>query len=565
MQDADKPSAGLSSIISSPDHIDAASKIFDRLKELTNQSAVVIKKNCIRDGKLDGERLDRFQNGCYELAFCEAEIVAARAALNYAKNQQGNALVRQAVLMFCAETIKSVLNRFLSSGTDMGVHRKKAQAIYDDPQVLELLDFYSMASSMAHLGANIIAEDITQLPSSLDEEKNLIRDTFYRFANDVVAPLAEEIHRDDTDIPEEIIRSAAELGCFGTCIPERFGGLQPNDHSDSLNMIVVTEELSRASLGAAGSLITRPEIAARALLAGGTEAQQQKWLPPLAAGEMLCAISITEPNTGSDVAAVSLKATPTTGGWLLNGSKTWCTFAGRSELIVVLARTNPDASLGYKGLSMFLLEKPAYAGKEFKYEQEVGGTLTGKAIATLGYRGMHSFDLFFEDYFVPGENLVGEEEGEGKGFYYTMAGFSGGRLQTAARATGVMQAAFESALSYAKDRQAFGKSVADFQLTQIKLARMLATITACRQLSYEVAELMDKGEGQMEASLVKLFACRAAEWITREAMQIHGGMGYAEESAVSRYFVDARVLSIFEGAEEVLALKVIARELIENA
>jgi (2S)-methylsuccinyl-CoA dehydrogenase len=565
VQDADKPSAGLSSIISSPDHIDAASKIFDRLKELTNQSAVVIKKNCIRDGKLDGERLDRFQNGCYELAFCEAEIVAARAALNYAKNQQGNALVRQAVLMFCAETIKSVLNRFLSSGTDMGVHRKKAQAIYDDPQVLELLDFYSMASSMAHLGANIIAEDITQLPSSLDEEKNLIRDTFYRFANDVVAPLAEEIHRDDTDIPEEIIRSAAELGCFGTCIPERFGGLQPNDHSDSLNMIVVTEELSRASLGAAGSLITRPEIAARALLAGGTEAQQQKWLPPLAAGEMLCAISITEPNTGSDVAAVSLKATPTTGGWLLNGSKTWCTFAGRSELIVVLARTNPDASLGYKGLSMFLLEKPAYAGKEFKYEQEVGGTLTGKAIATLGYRGMHSFDLFFEDYFVPGENLVGEEEGEGKGFYYTMAGFSGGRLQTAARATGVMQAAFESALSYAKDRQAFGKSVADFQLTQIKLARMLATITACRQLSYEVAELMDKGEGQMEASLVKLFACRAAEWITREAMQIHGGMGYAEESAVSRYFVDARVLSIFEGAEEVLALKVIARELIENA
>jgi (2S)-methylsuccinyl-CoA dehydrogenase len=166
---------------------------------------------------------------------------------------------------------------------------------------------------------------------------------------------------------------------------------------------------------------------------------------------------------------------------------------------------------------------------------------------------------------VPAENLVGEKDGEGKGFYYTMAGFSGGRLQTAARATGVMQAAFESALSYAQERQVFGKSVADFQLTQIKLARMLATITACRQLSYEVAESMDRGEGQMEASLVKLFACRAAEWISREAMQIHGGMGYAEESAVSRYFVDARVLSIFEGTEEVLALKVIARGLIEKA
>ena len=550
---------------STPDHIEVASSLFDRLQELTDESVTVIKANCTRDGKLQAERLDRFQNGCYELAFCEAEIAAARATLNYVSKHRDKGLVRGIVLMFCADTLKSVLNRFLSYGTDLGVHRKRAQAIYDDPQTLEFLDFHSWAPTAAGLGACIVEENITALPSSLNEEKQLVRDTFSRFADEVVAPLAEEIHRKDTDIPEQIIKAAAELGCFGTCIPERFGGLQPDDHSDSLSMIVVTEELSRGSLGAAGSLITRPEIAARALLAGGTGVQQQKWLPPLASGEMLCAISISEPNTGSDVAAVSLKAKPVDGGWLLNGSKTWCTFAGRSELIVLLARTNPDTSLGYKGLSMFLLEKPAYAGKEFEYQQETGGTLTGKAIATLGYRGMHSYDLFFEDFFVPAENLVGEKDGEGKGFYYTMAGFSGGRLQTAARATGVMQAAFESALSYAQERQVFGKSVADFQLTQIKLARMLATITACRQLSYEVAESMDRGEGQMEASLVKLFACRAAEWISREAMQIHGGMGYAEESAVSRYFVDARVLSIFEGTEEVLALKVIARGLIEKA
>jgi (2S)-methylsuccinyl-CoA dehydrogenase len=178
---------------------------------------------------------------------------------------------------------------------------------------------------------------------------------------------------------------------------------------------------------------------------------------------------------------------------------------------------------------------------------------------------MHSYDLFFEDYFLPAENLVGEEQGEGKGFYYTMAGFAGGRIQTAARATGVMQAAFESALSYAKQRQVFGKAVSDYQFTQVKLTRMLATLTAARQFSYAVAELMDAGAGQMEASLVKLFACRAAEWLSREAMQIHGGMGYAEETTVSRLFVDARVLSIFEGAEEVLAIKVIARELIERA
>ena len=302
-------------------------------------------------------------------------------------------------------------------------------------------------------------------------------------------------------------------------------------------------------------MITRPEIAARALLAGGTESQQKQWLPRLASGEMLCAISITEPNTGSDVAAVSLKATPTEGGWLLNGSKTWCTFAGRSELIVVLARTNPDTTLGYKGLSIFLIEKPSYPGHQFEYVQSAGGKLTGNAIPTLGYRGMHSY----------AENLVGGKEGEGKGFYYTMAGFSGGRIQTAARATGLMQAAFEKAVGYANERLIFDQALSEFQLTQIKLARMLATITACRQFSYAVARQLDQGQGQMEASLVKLFSCRAAEWITREALQIHGGMGYAEESAVSRYFVDARVLSIFEGAEETLALKVIARELIARA
>lgn len=262
---------------------------------------------------------------------------------------------------------------------------------------------------------------------------------------------------------------------------------------------------------------------------------------------------------------MQLRATPVEGGWLLNGSKTWCTFAGRSELLLVLARTDPDRSSGYRGLSLFLTEKSAYPGHTFKHQQKSGGTLTGRAIATLGYRGMHSYDLFFEDFFVPADNLVGKEAGLGKGFYYTMAGFAGGRIQTAARATGLMQAAFEKAFHYARDRQAFGAAIGDFQLTRIKLLRMLGTLTASRQFSYAVARRLDAGEGQMEASLVKLFTCRAAEWLTREAMQVHGGMGYAEESAVSRFFVDARVLSIFEGTEEVLAIRVIARNLIANA
>ena len=535
------------------------------LKRHVTAAFSYIKDQCSSDAGFDGKLLDDWQLPSYELAFCMAQLSAAAAFNDYAQKLITQKFTQQLALSFCAETLQGVLNQLVARATDVGLDRAKLLDIHEETVYRKLLDTYASTKFLSSLGGEIVDNDIQRLPSLLSEEKELVRETFYRFANEEVTPLAEQIHRFDEDIPDSILQGAAELGCFGTCIPERFGGLQPDDRPDSLSMIVVTEELSRGSLGAAGSLITRPEIAARALLSGGSEQQQQKWLPLLAAGKTLCAISITEPNTGSDVAAVSLKATKTINGWLLNGSKTWCTFAGKSELLVVLARSSKDTSLGYKGLSLFLVEKPSFIGHNFKHAQEDGGSVTGKAIATIGYRGMHSYDLFFEDFFVPSENLVGEEAGEGRGFYFTMAGFAGGRIQTAARATGVMQAAFESALSYAKSRKVFGSAIADFQLTQVKLARLLATLTAARQFSYAVAELMDDGAGQMEASLVKLFSCRAAEMLSREALQIHGGMGYAEESAVSRLFVDARVLSIFEGAEEVLAIKVVARELIEEA
>lgn len=547
------------------EHIVAANAELTELRQQVTAAFSYIKRECSSDGALDAGQVDSWQLPSYELAFCMAELTAAAAFNNYAQKQTAQLLTQQLALSFCAETLQSVLNRLVARASEVGLDRVRLLEIYTSAAYRELLDSYASTDFLASLGAEIARENIQRLPSLLSEDKELVRETFFRFSNDVVQPLAERIHRLDEDIPDSIVQGAADLGCFGTCIPERFGGLQPDHRPDSLGMIVVTEELSRGSLGAAGSLITRPEIAARALLSGGTDRQQEKWLPLLASGKKLCAISITEPNTGSDVAAVLLKATPTTGGWLLNGSKTWCTFAGKSELLVVLARSNKDLSLAYKGLSLFLVEKPSFPGHDFKHEQPDGGALTGKAIATIGYRGMHSYDLFFEDFFVPAENLVGEEAGEGKGFYFTMAGFAGGRIQTAARATGLMQAAFESALSYAKNRKVFGSAIAEFQLTQVKLARLLATLTAARQFSYAVAELMDDGAGQMEASLVKLFSCRAAEMLCREALQIHGGMGYAEESAVSRLFVDARVLSIFEGAEEVLAIKVVARELIEDS
>jgi (2S)-methylsuccinyl-CoA dehydrogenase len=253
--------------------------------------------------------------------------------------------------------------------------------------------------------------------------------------------------------------------------------------------------------------------------------------------------------------------------------KTWCTFAARADVLMLLARTDPDRSKAHRGISMFVVEKPRGDGHGFVFtqtDQEAPdrpsdlppGRLEGRPIDTLGYRGMHSYELAFENWFVPEANLVGGRDGLGKGFYLQMQGFENGRLQTAARALGVMQAAYEAAASYAAERKVFGSPILEYQLTQAKLGRMAVLIQATRQSSYHVARLMARGEGTLEASMVKAYVCRAAEWVTREAMQIHGGMGYAEEFPVSRYFVDARVLSIFEGADETLALKVIARRLI---
>lgn len=399
--------------------------------------------------------------------------------------------------------------------------------------------------------------------AAINEEKDSVRTSIRRFADDVVAPQAEAIHRQDLMIPDSILDGVRDLGCFGFSVPDQYGGLKPNEGEDTTGMVVVTEELSRGSLGAAGSLITRPEIVVRALLEGGTEQQRSRWLPGLALGNPLCAVAVTEPNCGSDVASVATRATKIEGGWLLNGEKTWCTFAGKAGLLLVLARTDNEVSPPHRGLSLFIVEKPSTNDHEFQVEGK-RGTLSGSAIPTLGYRGMHSYTLHFDDFFLPDDCLVGENEGLNRGFYYTMRGFSGGRLQTAARAIGLMQAAYEAAYDYTGIREIFGNSLRSFQLTHAKLLDMVTQIVAIRRYAYKVARLMDNNEGQLEASLVKLVACRAAESVTREALQLHGGLGYAEETAVSRYFVDARVLSIFEGAEETLALRVVGRALFDE-
>ncbi|HXQ60722.1 MAG TPA: acyl-CoA dehydrogenase family protein [Acidimicrobiales bacterium] len=493
----------------------------------------------------------------YDLAHAAAGVRTARAALGYGRTGADEGRIACA---FVADVLADLTTRIVGR-----------EAAWDTSG--DWLE--PSASFVADYRHPEYLAGLCGIPGDrrLDADFALVRETFHRFAEEQLRPRAENIHRGNSDIPEEIIGGLAEMGAFGLSIPDEYGGFASGGESDYMGMVVATEELSWGSLGAGGSLITRPEILSRALVAGGTEAQKQRWLPALASGEVMNAVAVTEPDFGSDVANVVSSATPTAGGWLVNGTKTWCTFAARADVIMLLARTDPDRSKAHRGLSLFIVEKPRGDGHGFTFAQEprdggrseAPGRMEGRPIDTLGYRGMHSYEIAFENWFVPDDNLIGAEAGVGRGFYLQMAGFENGRLQTAARALGVMQAAYEAAYDYAAGRVVFGRPILDYQLTRAKLARMTVLIQSARQFSYEVARLMAKGEGTLEASMLKAYVCRAAEWVTREAMQIHGGMGYAEEYPVSRYFVDARVLSIFEGADETLALKVVARRLVEQA
>lgn len=554
----------MGSVHSNQQLIEYAESSLENIKGLFEQACKGLAAKCEKDGKINAGLLDEHQVSSYEVALVSAELIAASTAIKEA--QAGTyGLDMSLALLYAAEAIQSIKARLEPLLPEFQLDPEEFNRVFSDQGLLALIHSMMGPVQLTQTGQSVVdcGGDVGRV--HLDEDKTMMQDAFQRMASDIVSPLAEEIHRHDLTVPESLLQPLREMGVFGLSVPEKFGGTAPDDRDDNLAMIVVTEALSQASLAAAGSLITRPEIMSRALLSGGTEEQKEKWLPSIAAGDPLCGIAITEPDYGSDVASLSLKGTKVEGGWLLNGPKTWCTFAGKAGLLLVVTRTDPDRSLGHKGLSIFLVEKDSFDGHEFVYEQDGGGRLAGKAIPTIGYRGMHSFDLSFEDFFVPDANLLGGEEGLGKGFYYTMSGLTGGRIQTAARASGVMRAALGDAIQYSLDRKVFGAPLGEYQLTQAKLAKMAARFAACRQFAYAVGRMLDEGKGKMEASLVKLFACRSAELITREALQIYGGMGYAEETAVSRYFVDARVLSIFEGAEETLALKVVARELLSRA
>ncbi len=558
---------------SAPD-LDGAAAAVDHARAVIDQGARHLAE--MGSGSPDTAAIvDAQQTVAYDLAHGAAAVETARAALDYGARGPVEAGLATA---FVADAVWDLATRVLTREAGWGLRGDEL-----DPA----RSFVAAHRDPAWL-AGLAGEPG---PRHLDADFELVAETFRRFAEEKIAPAAEAIHRHNTDIPEEIIRGLGELGAFGLSVPEEYGGFATGGEHDYLGMVVATEELSRASLGAGGSLITRPEILARALLRGGTESQKQRWLPPLARGEIMAGVAVTEPDFGSDVAGLTVGATRSTrgsgggagggsgsgsgsgsgggsgggDGWVINGTKTWSTFAARADVLMVLARTDPDRSRAHRGLSLFVVPKERADGKGFVLTQPDGGRLEGRPIDTIGYRGMHSYELSFDGWKVPNDHLIGEEAGVGRGFYLQMEGFENGRLQTAARAVGLMQAAYEAAAAYARDRVVFGHPVGDYQLTRVKLTRMAAMIQSSRQYMYAVARLMAKGEGALEASMIKAYVCRAAEWVAREAVQIHGGMGYAEEFPVSRFYVDARVLSIFEGADETLALKVVARRLVERA
>jgi (2S)-methylsuccinyl-CoA dehydrogenase len=434
---------------------------------------------------------------------------------------------------------------------DLGLSAQD-QATLNTDAVIALCQSGNTQNARSRLTELMIEQQGTTMfgASGLDEELEMIREQFRRYAVEKVEPHAHEWHLKDELIPMEVIEELAEMGVFGLTIPENLGGLG----LPKAAMVVVSEELSRGYIGV-GSLATRSEIAAELVLAGGTEDQRSYWLPKFASGEILPTAVFTEPNTGSDLASLRTRAVKDGDDYRITGNKTWITHAARTHVMTVLARTDPN-STDHNGLSMFLAEKtPGTDENPFPTEG-----MTGGEIEVLGYRGMKEYELGFDNFHVKGENLLGGVEGQG--FRQLMKTFEAARIQTAARAIGVAQASLDVGLQYALDRKAFGQPIANFPRVSGKLAMMAVEIAVARQLTYYSAYEKDHDRRcDLEAGMAKLLGARVAWACADNALQIHGGNGFALEYVVSRLLCDARILNIFEGAAEIQA-QVIARRLL---
>jgi (2S)-methylsuccinyl-CoA dehydrogenase len=535
----------------------------DAVEALFADARRAVAERIVREGRAVARALNREQRAAHGLAWLATYVEALRQLTAYVQRlaATGNfgeveeLLVRIGAGEYLAQIVGGIP---MSQGeivrlADLGLG-PAAVAARMNSAVEHLIAYGNTAQRRARL-AELMRErgEATVGATGLEETLDSIREEMRKFADGQVVPHAQEWHLRNEYIPLDIISQMSELGVFSLTIPEEYGGMGLGKES----MCVVSEELSRGYIGV-GSLGTRSEIAAELILGSGTEEQKRKWLPKIASGEVLPTAVFTEPNTGSDLASLKTRGVREGNAYKVNGNKTWITHPVRADLMTLLVRTNP-AEKGYRGLSMLLAEKPR--GSDERPFPAAG--MSGTEIEVLGYRGMKEYEIAFDGFAVKAENLLGGVEG--LGFKQLMATFESARIQTAARAVGVAQSAMEQAMSYATTRVQFGEPIANFPRVADKLAMMAVEIAIARQLTYYAARQKDSGRRcDLEAGMAKLLAARVAWAAADNAVQIHGGNGFAVEFPVSRILCDARILSIFEGAAEIQA-HVIARRLLDGS
>jgi (2S)-methylsuccinyl-CoA dehydrogenase len=553
----------LSARISSHDLVDMSAAAVDGLEAILADATAAVRARVSRDGRVVSRLVDREQRATHGLAWLATYVEAVRQLAAYGQRMHAagrlgeieELLVRIALGEYLAQVLGGIP---MSQGeivrpADLGLSGAALAARMTAP-LEAMIAAGNTAEHRARLVQLVRARNgALAIDQGLDDTLEAIREEMRKFAESEVVPFAHQWHLNNDYIPLEIIAHMGELGVFGLTIPEAYGGMGLGKES----MCVVSEELSRGYIGV-GSLGTRSEIAAELILGGGTEEQKRAWLPKIASGQVLPTAVFTEPNTGSDLASLKTRATRAGGVYKVFGNKTWITHPVRADLMTLLVRTDPNEP-GYRGLSMLLAEKSRGTDEDpFR-----ASGLSGTEIEVLGYRGMKEYEIAFDGFEVSAENLLGGVEGEG--FKQLMQTFESARIQTAARAIGVAQSAMELALRYAEERVQFGEPLANFPRVADKIALMAAEILTARQITYFAARQKDLGRRcDLEAGMAKLLAARVAWAAADNAVQIHGGNGFALEYPISRILCDARILSIFEGAAEIQA-QVIARRLLDGS
>ena len=544
------------------DLLDQTGRSAEVVNVVLERAIEAVRSKVSQDGRISATLIELNQTAAHGLAWLATYVESLKQMQKWAETLQTQGRfgeTEQLILQISfGEYLSQILGGIPMSQneivrlSDLGLTSEDTAVLADDA-VMALVSNGNVQGVRLRL-VELMQEnnaDVIVGASGLDEELEMIREQFRRYSVDRIEPVAHEWHLNDELIPMEIIEELAELGVFGLTIPEEYDGLGMSKAS----MAVVSEELSRGYIGV-GSLGTRSEIAAELILCGGTEDQKAHWLPKIASAEILPTAVFTEPNTGSDLGALRTRAVKEGADYRITGNKTWITHASRTHVMTLLARTDPD-STDHRGLSMFLAEKtPGTDEHPFPTEGMSGGE-----IEVLGYRGMKEYELGFDNFHVKGENLLGGEEG--KGFKQLMQTFESARIQTAARAVGVAQAALDVSMQYARDRKQFGKSLIQFPRVASKLAMMAVETMIARQLTYFSAYEKDNDRRcDLEAGMAKLLGARVAWAAADNGLQIHGGNGFALEYKISRILCDARILNIFEGAAEIQA-QVIARRLLQ--